>query len=146
MTFFYLLSFCRILLFKFFISCLISFYWNSYYWNSCWISYYWNSYYFISCLISFYWNSYLFFYWNFLKHFEGELGGLPVRAKPNKPLCIFLCICKRKISSPFLENILTPIYFFWKISSPLFIFLYEITTLIIDRTVQSETKNVCSVI
>ena len=106
---------------SFFISCLISFYWNSYYWNSYLISFYWNSYWnsyywisflisfcWISCLISFCWNSYWnSYYWNF-KHFEGELGGLPVRAKPNEPLCIFLCICKRKISSPFLENILTP--------------------------------------
>ena len=72
---------------------LFIFYFISYWISFCWISYW----------ISFYWISYwISFYWNF-KHFEGELGCLPVRAKPNEPLCIFLCICKDEISPLFYE-------------------------------------------
>lgn len=31
-----------------------------------------------------------FFISNFLKHFEGELGCLPVRAKPNEPVYAYM--------------------------------------------------------
>ena len=34
----------------------------------------------------------------------GELGCLPVRAKPNEPICILLCICKAKISPPIIDK------------------------------------------